>query len=804
MVILEAYYSDLYADRVCQDALDQAGQLRGLTKRQLVRLLGQFESGQPAASGAPTSTHNSSQLVRLSPTLDYYAANNKRPLCIQDLKLAFQAKCSGRPSCRFSAQTDHQLPACVKLKPGHLFVRYLCADDSLLVKYCNADARLASRSSAASRVRRQAPDTAEPTETPIGPADTLDFGFIASPGYPDFYATPEGARCGWTVEAELNQRITVKLLDASLAPHTAARLLQPAQQQSAQEPPSSPELLLELLSRARADGQVRVGGLGAHELLVESSLTTSQPSTDTPADQRANVFFEKLQFTAKHASANNSLASLLGSQNNKIVFKIDEHDYELLRAAIASTLEQVATQCRGYDHLVLRDSAAQLDEGPFQLIPKLPITLYRNRLIDFANNTIYHESDNKQARRLDYQALLANLNPLQLIWLYQHNVTLCSNGHQDDLSSPRDKDKVSFTSLSHKIHLDLISGHKFNPTNRGVLFWFHKHGCPASLRPPKRARLIYRNETTEVFECFQGFVFNDTRQTMRIKRCSPEDQQWHDQYLDGQEAPLEQPEGGEQQSDGCVYVEELANSQLQSSPAKFDRLVLTDPVETQQQQQASASSQAAPTHRVTSSGAQDVAVEVVGVSQPAPTLPPIEHPSAEEIEFLEPSAKGSAGSTGVARLPAGNSTSGPLVNLWYQMMELVNSQPTRSITTNERLRDQAPLESQASFWHRAGALFDRRLIAPAVIVLFLFILINLIIYVIFLVALPKFGRLLCRSANRLLFANDLSKCDSQTPNLLGSGPSTLAARRNNCQYQSSPVKIGHYESEYSVTMGLSL
>lgn len=689
IVVLEAYYSDLYPELVCARA-NQEARLHELTGSQLVAIFRQLYAPHSAGSSAALARQAGAaerRLLSLAPTLAY---GSQRPFCLDDLRAAFQAKCSGRAWCRFRRATDHQWPGCAALKPGHVFARYLCVDEALLVRYCNAHALLASHS----RARRH-PDP--PPDTPL--ADTPDFGFVASPGYPHFYATPGAApappasQCGWRVEAEPGQRVTVKLLDASLAPHRHAR--------HDPEPPA----LMPTWPGAQPAG----AGPRPANLLVE------------PADGRAPA-----------------------DGPHRLLFRLDAHDYAKLQAGLAAKLQQVAAQCQGHDQLVLRDPAASPpghqhdDDARRQLISRLPVTLYRNQLIDFTNQTIYQWLANGSARRIDYQALLDSLDPLQLAWLYQANVTLCASGPQPaQWWAPLADNRISFTSSANVMQLDLIAGRAFNPTNRGLLFWYHKHGCPATRRAPTRARLVLRNDTTEIFHCLEGFVFADTRQSVRVRQCSPEDQVWRDADPAARGARQDQPLAS------CVYVEEPA---VDARPAKFDRLVAAGP----------------------GLGAPEVAVEVVGVpAGPAPG--PV---GADEVDLL----------AGLAahQEPAPGRNVSALAGLWRAMLDLVaSSNDTASLLTHQPLRELRLSDEPAgsgSVWTRASALFSRRLLAPALAVLFLFVLLNLVIYVIFLVALPKLARLLCGARRR-------PAADQQ-------------GRMAN--------KLAHYESDYSVTMGMSL
>lgn len=959
IVILEAYYSDLYPEIVCPKANSES-KLNKLTGSQLVSIFKQLYSTESSPLKGQKDEANDNEkekpLIKFNPTLSY---GSQRPFCIDDLKQSFQAKCSGRQRCSFSRNTDHQFPNCVKLKPGHVFARYLCIDDALLVKYCNADELLASHTSVANRVKRSAnyngdddnnnddddgelakrdkrqslfsdlPVQLDPSEQEAQ-IDTLDFGFVASPGYPIFYATPTNSdnnqqeqynneqvlssqmsNCGWTIEAELGQRITVKLLDASLAPN--AKLMRGlADQDDQQDDYTTSNSLFPLFE----SGDTTSGGrqisnnmvtpalvgdsvvitsvttslnnpthsltsssLAGGSMAAEAASKTSQEKLNDLSKQMSantsNVYFENIN-QDNYGVNNNNITNykFTNPSNKRIMFKIDEYDYEIIKNNLAIKLQQVADQCQGYDQLILRDSlfphsnvgssltklkskttsgsSHSTNSEEFELISKLPITLYKNNLIDFSNHSIYHKlsnpssfssSDNNQAnkdgnydeetsendnylkhmlykrvtkpstssdnnqnnnlqqlgRRIDYQALLGSLNPLQLSWLYQHNVTLCSTNQLDQLSSPQQKNKISFKSSGNTITLDLVSGHMFNPNNRGILFWYHKHGCPATLKIPHRVRLVFRNETTEIFHCFQGFVFNDTRQNVRVRQCSQHDQTWRDtsyninldghdgndnDYSNQQANKINSTPG---QIPPCVYIEDIANSNNvagvdSTTNSKFDRLVATDNHGLNIHNNHPANNQ----HRVTSNG-NDVAVEVVGVPTPETSLYP-DLQNDIDIFGNNQHPQMSASSNGKVIKQTNSSSSFNLPNLWNSMLEYMTfseqySDGTRSIMTHQPLKEQRTTTDNrdSSFWLRIGTLFDRRLLAPAIAVLFLFILINLIIYVIFLVALPKFARLFC-SKSGLTSGRHLA--------------------RNRDGTMSS--KLSHYESDYSVTMGMSL
>lgn len=869
IIILEAYYSDLYPEIVCPLGNEEA-KLQQLTGSQLINIFRQLYSDQlsPITGAARQQPTNSQQdLIRFNPTLNY---GSKRPLCLDDLKQSFQAKCSGRQRCRFSRLTDHQFPQCTNLKPGHVFARYLCVDNALLIKYCNADALLASHTSVLNRVKRSdeaaqaegsqptddLPVEADPSELPVQ-VDTLDFGFVASPGYPNFYASPRNSErdlerqsnCAWTIEAEIGQRVTLKLLDTSLAPHVETRaepetdyttssslfpLYEPSENLGAATPSSTERSAL------------ATGNLVATVSVTAPSASGGQQEQNQQAQNQvrsagsSNVIFE----TASQQQASSNATTQPISSTGRIVFKINEQDYELLRTNLASRLQQVVAQCRGYDQLIVRDSPpVQLPAGPplstpsndidgdgddedqlssneFDLITKLPITLYKNHLIDFNNQTIYKQldaddnnlrarsystttsspadSDNKPTRRLDYQALLDSLNPLDLVWLYQQNVTLCSSGQLDQLSAPKQKNKISFTSTGNTIQVELVSGHMFNPTNRGVLFWYHKHGCPATLKPPLRSRLIVQNETTEVFACFEGFVFNDTHLSTRVRHCNNQDQSWHDDFEDSRSTKLT---GGS--IPACIYVEDLAAvSKAVAAPssvllqnqdqARFERLMANP-------QQATNEA-----HLRLLSSAEEVAVEVVGVST---TTTPQSISSLYEIDKLQNGGQTRSSMQGnvnqfdhfqnppesVGNASAPSSTGSALSAIWYNMLDYMNlsdqsgrNSELRSITTHLPLRDQMLSHGgqEPSYWQRASSLMDRRLLAPAIVVLFLLVLINVFIYVIFLVALPKFVRLLCSAGSR--------------------GTHSSSRRFKQVNGGGSSNKLSHYESDYSVTMGMSL
>lgn len=941
IVILEAYYSDLYPEIVCPKANSET-KLNKLTGSQLVSIFKQLYSNQDniESSSSFKNDQKQQQLIRFNPTLSY---GSQIPFCLDDLKQSFQAKCSGRQRCSFSRHTDHQFPNCVNLKPGHVFARYLCIDDALLVKYCNADELLASHTSVASRVKRFAPTNYDGSDedseiskltqrdkrqllfsdlpVQLDPSeqeaqiDTLDFGFVASPGYPIFYATPTNSdsypknyqeqggnnggesivqpassNCGWTIEAELGQRITVKLLDASLAPNE--KLLKGLANDGQDDYSTSNSLFPLFENAAAASGgdttsgasrqqtssnnnlvtpalvvgdSVVIASVATSSLTFPSSLTSSASSSNKPTSQElnkrmsantSNVYFETINQDNLNTTTNYKFTN---PSNKRIVFKIDEYDYEIIKTNLVNKLQQVAAQCQDYDQLILRDSSFSFsnvvvdssstkqtttttngynsntsNSEEFELISKLPITLYKNHLINFSNHSIYHKlsnpssgdnnndnddylkhmlykriiksssADNGQEqererqltdRRIDYQALLSTLNPLQLVWLYQHNVTLCSTSQLDQLSSPQQKNKISFTSTGNTITLDLVSGHMFNPNNRGILFWYHKHGCPATLKIPHRTRLIFRNETTEVFQCFDGFVFNDTRKNVRIRQCNQEDQNWYDtgnfninnhyDHEDNNKNSGNLNEGKKEDKDDnthsnqippCVYIEDFTNS----NNIKLDKLVESN--------NHGLTKQNSGQHRINSNG-NDVAVEVVGVTTPDTNLYPDLQNEIDIFSTNNPQMSASqSNNNNNKNAKQTNSSFSGITSLWNNMLEYMtlseqDSDGTRSIMTHQPLKEQriTTTDKDSSFWLKIGALFDKRLLAPAIAVLFLFILINLIIYVIFLVALPKFARLLC-SKSGLTNSRHLSKNRDGT--------------------MSS--KFSHYESDYSVTMGMSL
>lgn len=844
IVILEAYYSDLYPEFVCQRAASEA-KLHKLTGTQLVSIFRQLYSTTKTTTTAGSESRPK-DLIKLNPTLSY---GHQRPFCLDDLKQSFQAKCSGRSRCKFNRSTDHQFPGCANLKPGHVFARYLCIDDTLLVRYCNANALLASHSSVLNRVKRHQSDLSAingriDDNDDEDSLDTPDFGFIASPGYPNFYATPTSgspssgvvlppgsdqpdgtdanrarrqghqvSECGWTVEAELGQRITVKLLDASLAPHKQ-HLQQAHDDYSTNSFPQYETNDNRLLSLSHSGRSVVAGG--ADELLMASSSVnvangnsptdingadSSSSTTDTKSG--SNVYFESTNTTTPFAST------------KRIVFKIDQYDYEVLKLNLANKLHLAAAQCQGYDRVVLRDSADGEDESSapstsvkslegdntnslamdpkgqptgdssgarqnneLELISKLPITLYKNHLIDFNNQTIYHninsasQQQSKQMPRIDYQALLDSLNPLQLTWFYQQNVTLCSSGQLDHLSSPVQKNKISFTSTSNTIHLDLVSGRMFNPLNRGVLIWYHKHGCPFTRTIPTRSRLVFRNETTEIFHCLPGFVFSDTRQPMRIRRCSLEDQIWHDATTSDvrhdQIVPIP----------SCVYIEDLPGDSHFNS-IKFDQLVAGSASTSAGQQSSGILSRLMPnsagSHRVSS---QDVAVELVGVPTPAGG-----HQLNDDVDLLSNYLLDQGRHHGSSEH---NNKQANLSDLWRQLVDYIiqtddpndtspkTHQQLVKDSNRPTLHDPNGLNS-TSVWSRTGsAIFSRRFLVPALAILVLFFALNLVIYVIFLVAIPGLARCLCGRSKR------------------------------NGKHGALSSKVSHYESDYSVTMGMSL
>lgn len=792
ILILEAYYSDLYPEVVCPklNKLDDS-RLHKLTGSQLVNIFKQLYT--PGASASPPLLPQAKYLLKLNPTLNY-SSGGRPPFCLDDsLKESFQAKCSGRQRCKFSRHLDHQFPPCVNLKPGHVFVRYLCIDDALLIKYCNANAQLASHTSVANRVKRQAafgPGLGIGGE-PSGPrqVDTLDFGFVASPGYPNFYATPRDSSCGWTIEAELNQRITIKLLDASLAPRESSRVI------------SNNELAI----NSNFPFELANGG--------EISADPSKRRAASISSQAAALNLGGPEQLTTSASNYNDSAG-------KLIFKLDEHDYELIKNNLALRLQQVSTQCQGYDQLIIRDPTILIDRrnfivteqlannralSEFELITKLPIKLFENHLIDFSSsgqNETAVRFFSGNSKKIDYQALLNSLNPLQLVWLYQQNITLCSMNQLESLTSTQLRSKISFTSqYGNVMKLQLISGHMFNPLNRGVLFWYHKHGCPATRRVPPRVKLVFRNETHEMFSCYDGFVFNDTRLNFRVRECSPDDQAWRDApAYSGNIKVLDRPDtttannldsnnvddlqnNVEDSSDidqnplpGCIYVEELANQLAAESQAKFDRLTSSS---NSMSSSYPTSSGLSPMHKAPSSNpaaANEVAVEVVGLTNsPGPG-------NADEVDLLnqlhnlDQQKASLANSTQFA--PTGS-------GVWQNVLNYLTLQDINSSADSQKNREtHLSIKQQQAGDLRSitSQLLDRRFIIPAFAILFLFVLLNLLIYVIFIVALPKLARALLCSSN--------SK--------------TSHHHHHQNHYKSSNSKLSHYESDYSVSMGMSL
>lgn len=824
IVIIEAYYSDLYPEIVCPKALNQEGKLNKLTGSQLVAIFRQLYSPASVKTSQRfnSATQNNSTAsignipIQFAPTLGAYS--NSNPFCLDDLKQSFAAKCSGRQKCRFSRHTDHHFSPCAQLKPGHVFARYLCVDNGLLIKYCNADTLLASHSSVLNRVKRapiqESSFYEDAQELPVEPSpeekpdqvDTLDFGFVASPGYPMFYATPksgnEPTECGWTIEAEVGQQVTVKLLDASLAPSQFGS--RPLDVDSAH---LNSDLTVE-------DETARK----ARQLLL-SSLRLSQPETaaSTITSSIAANKVSNIQFQLPDGN----------ESGRKVVFRIDQTDYDLIRSTIMDKLQQVESRCEGYDKLIVRDVSSDAEDmsvdsitssdeinndvlidkkrvhetREMHLVTKLPVTLFKNQLINFANRTIFRRSSSPD-KRIDYRALLESLNPLELIWFYQQNVSLCSNSQQDQLSSEQEKNRISFTSSSHKIQVNLASGHIFNPTNRGILFWYHKHGCPATLKAPSRSRIVHQNNTIEIFECFQGFIFNDTRQPQRIRRCSHLDQRWFD--LDLITLKPISSISANQRLPACVFAGDLNSGQESWFTESHNQLL--------KQQQL----------------ADEVAVEVVGVE---PTSGSLIEPEVviglwndEQANSMDGiSSNNQAQASGLYGSPSSNSSVEALLSIWHSLLGTNGQQPTetgssgqpsnsvglRSIMTHDSLKERKlnGRDQSESLWARSKALFDRRLLVPAIVVLFLFLIINLVFYVIFLVALPKLIRCVCLRSSPDDEYPKGSTSNNQQNAYVNINDSTLKSNhssRHSTLRSQHTNKLAYYESDYSVSMGMSL
>lgn len=822
IVILEAYYADPFPEHVCPQVFrGKDGKLAELTAAQLVRIFRQFY-----APPSPAKLRNTDdQLITASPTL--VKSNGKEPFCVDDLRESFQAKCSGRRECRFSRHTDHQFPRCASLKPGHAFVRYLCLDDRLLLRYCNANTLLASHSRTLGGRR-----SGEQVET-------LDFGLVASPGYPNFYATPKARRgtgqpadadrqqeCGWTVEAEPGQRITVKLLDASLAPNKAANQLAPlsalpAGLDSIEYPDYSSPTGSDFMAAFSGEQLAHISATGSKP----DDLLLVAPPSGSKHRGAANVQIE--------LDAPASLVPLGDEPSRKILFKIGQHDYELIKLTLAQRLKQISEQCDDYDQLVVKDvphgtapatgtndqlRTGQPAEQPktsaeFAMISTLPISLYKNNLIDFSNSTIFRQADAQQAggsaktasKTIDYQSLLDGLNPLQLVWLYQQNVSLCSTSQLNQLSATSEKEMISFTSSANTIELDLISGRTFNPANRGILFWFHKHGCPFTRKLPNRSRLVFRNETTEVFECLENFVFSDTRQRLRTRHCSLDQQTWLSPDGQRDEVQLEHSGGnllpGQGQLPPCVFTEDLQQYQHTS---KFDRLIEAAGGRGRQTV-GGHGYDIVPSRLMAGSGQDEVAVEVVGVptSSQSTGVVSLNDVLVSDVDLLH-QQHSTMGDSGRPSERAPQHAAGTVTKLWNDLVDLVSprwSQSPTSPTNHSSVKlvssaDERKISAPSHHFQWA----HWRLIVPAVAILTLFILLNLTIYAIFLVILPKFARLLCGPGRR---ERKLAPDGSSTGRhrLLGANGGT-GDKWNN--YYSRGAKMGHYDSEYSVTLGMSL
>jgi len=105
--------------------------------------------------------------------------NPYQKACRDDLRMSLNRKCSGFSNCTFSLKQDH-LDKCAGIA-GFVVVRHACVAN--LVKYCNW--------------------------TPVD-----QFGYIATPGYPEFY--PRLENCAWMIEGRLGQRVVIDLLDIQM------------------------------------------------------------------------------------------------------------------------------------------------------------------------------------------------------------------------------------------------------------------------------------------------------------------------------------------------------------------------------------------------------------------------------------------------------------------------------------------------------------------------------------------------------------------------------------------------------------
>jgi len=890
IVILEAYYTDSYPEHVCPKVYqsDEFKFLQHLTAKKLVRIFQQLytttTTTNPTRKSSSTQTSNKPnnidnyqddqndldrekaghQLIRLAPTIQSELQNGKQPFCVDDLRQSFQAKCSGRDKCKFSKNTDHQFPRCVSLKPGHVFVRYLCVDNRLLLKYCNANTLLASKSSLLNGASKVIQDRT--------------FGFVASPGYPNFYATPKGRfdKCGWTIEAEPGRKITVKLLDTSLAPRktgpqAGASALNPLLQllghdASMLEYPDysvpnleAPPNLLDQPQTAESISKFTENGSKPEEVLLISPVSINNQQADSK-ESGANIQIVSDQIRSGDKRNGNY------ETRRKVVFKINQHDYELIRLKLSQIMKQNAEQCRDFDHLSLINYdklTNQIDDSPatrsgnnqtsvlverqkqqqeaekeFDMISKLPIRLYKNNLIDFNNKTLFKQmqsstdEDQQQVDEhgnrtinlsIDYQLLLDSMNPIQVIWLYQQNVSICSSSQvfQQEFAGQNQegeniKQSISFTSSANRIHLDLISGRTFNPLNRGILFWFHKHGCPMTRKPPKRSRLLFRNETTEIFECFDNFVFSDTRQKVRIRHCSLEEQNWFDEEetsnRNGSKTSAQSPGV----LPGCVFIEDLltqSQAAKEQRASKFDRLVLSSDSSLAKYQPASWSDGESHLIAAHTGQQEELAVEIVGLPQQSngfqsdgrnfnellvSDVDLIQHQHQQQHNQQHKQASDAASRESIG------GDSNKLVNIWYELVDFIipkwdpgrhNARLVKSGHSNddENVVHKQQQQSMVAPWS------VQRLLIPAFAVITMFVLLNLLIYLVFLVLLPKFARLLWsnkRNSERATFRASQAN-----------GTNRLLLSRENESPKSSYYegrKLGHHEAEYSVSLGMSL
>lgn len=536
IVIYEGYYSDTYADRVCN--LLDTDRYVNLTGTQLISMFKQSlysddsltmslddqQTTMSSGAGATTAANNniawisqagkSTKLRR--PTI------LKRPNCFSDLHSSFNDRCSGRNRCHFNVTQDHVLPGCVAGHPGHVYARHLCIDDSLLTRYCLNDEPNDVKSSSMDNGKSPLFDlnensrwrnkiTRDVIDEFVLPSDS-DFGFIQSPGYPNYYATSLGGKkgaltCSWPIEARAGQLITVKVLDVSVAPHEAIV----SKQTSLREDDSQPteEDTLKEISRLIKDKQTT-----PIKMLVNMPASKQPSRTTNNGQQQQEQMVDLSEVEIFNKISNNQ----------------EEDEFKKLQRLKVS----IKAKCDDYDQILISDSIQQRDY----------MSTNYNRVGDFKHEARSSHSENirqlarQQHRQRMYQRIMERIGNsswqdfainnqfdedlisyLSLTWTSEGQVNLCL---PDQSLRPS---RLSFTSTDNFLNVKLISSTSINVNKRGVLLFYHKHGCPSMKYPPKRSHLFYRNYTTEIYECFKNHVFNDTRTKYKLRHCI-DDYRW--------------------------------------------------------------------------------------------------------------------------------------------------------------------------------------------------------------------------------------------------------------------------------------